>query len=66
MLLEWREERYWQEYTADHLWLIGGALCALSGRDYDMPNYSTVIHPEENKQQTAEEIKQQLLAELRA
>ena len=69
MVKEHRKDQFWREYIANHIWLVAGALCGLSGQDLPTQIYSDAIRPEEVKKEkpkTAAEIIQGVRDKLRA
>ena len=64
---EYRKEQLWREYTANHIWLIAGALCGITGQDLPSKIFSDMIRPvQAEKPKTAAEIIQGVRDKLQA
>ena len=67
MVEEYRREQFWREYTANHIWLIAGALCGITGQELPSKIFSDMIRPKQaEKPQTAAEIIHGVRDKLRA
>ena len=65
MLEEERDKEFFCDYAGQALWIVSSMVAGLAESEAQLPQYIEMVHPElKPKKETAESIKQHVLARL--